>query len=108
MTGFDYKNALEKMTHHPGVYQMLDADGALIYVGKAKDLKKRVGSYFGRKPDSAKTRVLVKQIQVINITVTRTEAEALLLESNLIKQHKPPLQRGPAGRQELSVFIPVR
>ena len=89
MTGFDYKNALEKMTHHPGVYQMLDADGALIYVGKAKDLKKRVGSYFGRKPDSAKTRALVKQIQFINITVTRTEAEALLLESNLIKQHKP-------------------
>ena len=89
MTGFDYKKSLEKMTHHPGVYQMLDADATLIYVGKAKDLKKRVGSYFGKKPDSAKTRALVKQIHAINITVTRTEAEALLLESNLIKRHKP-------------------
>ena len=89
MTGFDYKKSLQKMTHHPGVYQMLDADATLIYVGKAKDLKKRVGSYFGKKPDSAKTRALVKQIHAINITVTRTEAEALLLESNLIKRHKP-------------------
>ncbi len=89
MTGFNYKASLEKMTHHPGVYQMLDADGTLIYVGKAKDLKKRVGSYFGRKPDSAKTRALVRQIHGINIAVTRTEAEALLLESNLIKRHKP-------------------
>ena len=89
MSGFDYKNALENMTHHPGVYQMFDADGAMIYVGKAKDLKKRVGSYFGRKPDSAKTRALVRQIRDINVAVTRTEAEALLLESNLIKQHKP-------------------
>lgn len=89
MTGFDYKASLEKMTHHPGVYQMLDADGTLIYVGKAKNLKKRVGSYFGRTPDSAKTRALVRQIHDINIAVTRTEAEALLLESNLIKRHKP-------------------
>ena len=89
MTGFDHKNALAKMTRHPGVYQMFDADGALLYVGKAKDLKKRVASYFGRKPDSAKTRTLVRQIHDINVAVTRTEAEALLLESNLIKQHKP-------------------
>ena len=77
------------MTHHPGVYRMLDGDGALLYVGKAKDLKKRVASYFGKKPDSAKTRALVRQVRDINVTVTRTEAEALLLESNLIKQHKP-------------------
>ena len=89
MAGFDYKNALEKMTHHPGVYRMLDGDGALIYVGKAKDLKKRVASYFGKKPDSPKTRAMVRQIQAVDVTVTRTEAEALLLESNLIKQHKP-------------------
>ncbi len=89
MTGFDYKSSLEKMTHHPGVYRMLDGDGTLIYVGKAKDLKKRVASYFGKKPDSPKTRALVRQIQVVEVTVTRTEAEALLLESNLIKQHKP-------------------
>ena len=85
----DLKKALEKMTHHPGVYRMLDADGTLIYVGKAKDLKKRVASYFGKKPDSPKTRALIRQIRDVDITVTRTEAEALLLESNLIKQHKP-------------------
>ena len=89
MIGFDYKRALEKMTHHPGVYQMLDGNGAMIYVGKAKDLKKRVASYFGKKPETAKTRSLVRQIHAVNVTVTRTEAEALLLESNLIKQHKP-------------------
>ena len=89
MTVFDYKSSLERMTHHPGVYRMLDADGTLIYVGKARDLKKRVASYFGKKPDSPKTRALVKQIQAVDVTVTRTEAEALLLESNLIKQHKP-------------------
>ncbi|MCY4361737.1 MAG: excinuclease ABC subunit UvrC [Gammaproteobacteria bacterium] len=89
MTVFDYKSSLEKMTHHPGVYRMLDGDGTLIYVGKAKDLKKRVASYFGKKPDSPKTRALVSQIQAVDVTVTRTEAEALLLESNLIKQHKP-------------------
>ena len=89
MTVFDYKSSLEKMTHHPGVYRMLDGDGTLIYVGKAKDLQKRVASYFGKKPDSPKTRALVRQIQAVDVTVTRTEAEALLLESNLIKQHKP-------------------
>ena len=89
MTGFDYKKSLEKMTHHPGVYRMLDGDGILLYVGKAKDLKKRVASYFGKKPDSPKTRALIRQIRDINVTVTRTEAEALLLESNMIKQHKP-------------------
>ena len=89
MTGFDYKTSLDKMTHHPGVYRMLDGDGALLYVGKAKDLKKRVASYFGKKPDSPKTRAMVRQIRDVNVTVTRTEAEALLLESNLIKQHKP-------------------
>ena len=89
MSGFDYKFSLEKMTHHPGVYRMLDGAGALLYVGKAKDLKKRVASYFGKKPDSPKTRALVRQIHAVDVTVTRTEAEALLLESNLIKQHKP-------------------
>ena len=85
----DLKNSLENMTHYPGVYRMIDADGTLIYVGKAKDLKKRVASYFGKKADSPKTRAMVKQVQAVEVTVTRTEAEALLLESNLIKQHKP-------------------
>ena len=85
----DLKNSLENMTHYPGVYRMIDADGTLVYVGKAKDLKKRVASYFGKKADSPKTRAMVRQVRVVEVTVTRTEAEALLLESNLIKQHKP-------------------
>ena len=85
----DLKHSLENMTHYPGVYRMIDTDGTLIYVGKAKDLKKRVASYFGKKADSPKTRAMVKQVQAVEVTVTRTEAEALLLESNLIKQHKP-------------------
>ena len=85
----DLKQSLENMTHYPGVYRMIDADGTLIYVGKAKDLKKRVASYFGKKADSPKTRAMVKQVCAVEVTVTRTEAEALLLESNLIKQHKP-------------------
>ncbi len=85
----DLKHALETMTHYPGVYRMLDADGSLLYVGKAKNLKKRVASYFGKRSDSPKTRALVKQICAVEVTVTRTEAEALLLESNLIKQRRP-------------------
>lgn len=89
MTGFDHKSLLATMTCHAGVYQMFDANHALLYVGKAKNLKKRVGSYFGNKPQSARTRALVRQVCAVQVTVTRTEAEALLLESNLIKQHRP-------------------
>ena len=83
------KSSLEKMTHRPGVYRMFDEDGALIYVGKAKDLKKRVSSYFSKQPETPKTRALVRRVNEVSVTVTRTEAEALLLESNLIKRHKP-------------------
>ena len=89
MGGFNHKNALQRVTHHPGVYLMLDERGMPLYVGKAKDLRKRVGSYFGRTPESPKTRALLKQVDNIKVTVTRTEAEALLLESNLIKRHRP-------------------
>lgn len=83
------KSSLEKMTHCPGVYRMFDEDGALIYVGKAKDLKKRVSSYFSKQAETPKTRALVRRVSELSVTVTRTEAEALLLESNLIKRHKP-------------------
>ncbi len=88
MNSLDIENFLRNLTTRPGVYSMLDADGKVIYVGKAKNLKKRVTSYFQRSLDS-KTLTLVKQIQSIEVTVTRNEREALLLESNLIKQWMP-------------------
>jgi excinuclease ABC subunit C len=68
---------------------MFDADSTVIYVGKARNLKNRVSSYFGKKQDSLKTRALVGQIRAIQVTVTHTEGEALLLENNLIKDLKP-------------------
>ena len=73
----------------PGVYRMLDADGKVLYVGKAKQLKRRVASYFGRRPQDAKTRTLLQAVASMDVTVTGTEQEALLLEYNLIKTHKP-------------------
>jgi len=77
------------LTDEPGIYRMLDQDGTVLYVGKASHLKKRVSSYFNRHHPSAKTRSLVKQIATIEVTITRTEAEALLLESSLIKSLHP-------------------
>ena len=72
-----------------GTYQMMDSDGVVLYVGKAKNLKKRVSSYFRKSGISAKTSALVKRISDIDITVTETETEALILEQNLIKKHRP-------------------
>jgi excinuclease ABC subunit C len=86
---FDAKAFLKTLPTRPGVYRMLDADGTILYVGKAGSLRKRVASYFRSSGLSAKTRALVEQIAEIGITVTHTEGEALLLESNLIKQHRP-------------------
>ena len=77
------------LTTHPGVYQMIDAKGQIIYVGKARNLKARVSSYFSGKDASIKTRAMVEQVRDIQVIVTRTESEALLLENNLIKQHQP-------------------
>ena len=92
MTGthpFDAQSFLRSLTHRPGVYRMLDARHDVIYVGKARDLKKRVSSYFQRKQASAKTQAMMALTSRVEVTVTNTEAEALLLEYNLIKQHKP-------------------
>ncbi len=80
---------LQTLPHKPGVYQYFDAEGSIIYVGKAKDLKKRVSSYFTKTHDNGKTRVLVKKIVNIKHIVVDTETDALLLENNLIKKYQP-------------------
>lgn len=80
---------LSALPDSPGCYQYFDERGTIIYVGKAKNLKKRVSSYFNKEHDNNKTRVLVKQIRDIKYIVVDTEEDALLLENNLIKQHRP-------------------
>ena len=80
---------IKTLPHQPGVYQYFDIDDQLIYVGKAKDIKKRVSSYFNKHHDYGKTRVLVKNIVSVKHIVVETENDALLLENNLIKKYKP-------------------
>lgn len=82
-------NILKSLPNKPGVYQHLDKKGTIIYIGKAKDLKKRVSSYFSKHHDSARTHMLVRHIADINTIVTDTEFDALLLENNLIKEYQP-------------------
>jgi len=90
VTKFDYRKALEEIPHRPGVYQYWDADGQLIYIGKAKDLKNRVSSYFVKTSQlNGKTRVLVRKISRITFTIVDTEIDAWLLENSLIKRHQP-------------------
>jgi excinuclease ABC subunit C len=86
---FDPKTFLKSLTHRPGIYRMLNAKGKVIYVGKAGDLRKRVSSYFSRKPTDAKTASMMQVVEGVEVTVTNTETEALILEFNLIKEHKP-------------------
>ncbi|HFQ5315875.1 TPA: excinuclease ABC subunit UvrC [Vibrio vulnificus] len=86
---FDSVSFLKTVTHQPGVYRMYNAEAVVIYVGKAKDLKKRLSSYFRKKVDSEKTKALVSNIAKIDVTVTHTETEALILEHNYIKQYLP-------------------
>jgi len=90
MAAFDYKTALNDVPHRPGVYQYWDAEGVLIYIGKAKDLRNRVGSYFNSDNQlNGKTRVLVSKIRKITFTIVDTEIDAWLLENSLIKRHQP-------------------
>lgn len=83
------KSILSIIPEKPGCYQYFDENGVIIYVGKAKNLKRRVASYFNKEHDSSKTRVLVKQIRDIKYIVVDSEEDALLLENNLIKQYRP-------------------
>jgi len=86
---FDGRAAARALPHAPGVYQMRDAGGALLYVGKARDLRKRVASYFSGSAKSAKTQLLLGKVADLQVTITHTERDALLLENNLIKSEKP-------------------
>ena len=86
---FEVKSFLRSLTNRPGVYRMLDAKHKVLYVGKASDLRKRVSSYFHRSQTSVKTIAMMEQVARVEVTVANTEAEALILEYNLIKQHKP-------------------
>lgn len=83
------RSILQRLPESPGSYQYFDEHGTVIYVGKAKNLKRRVSSYFNREHDSRKTAILVSKIHDIHYTVVKTEAEALLLENQLIKQFQP-------------------
>jgi len=90
MSVFDYKKALTDIPHRPGVYQYWDQEDTLIYIGKAKDLRNRVGSYFNQDNQmNGKTRVLVSKIRKISFTIVDTEIDAWLLENSLIKKHQP-------------------
>ena len=86
---FEVRSFLRSLTHRPGVYRMLYASHKVIYVGKARDLKKRVSSYFNRTQAAAKTTAMMEQVARVEVTVANTETEALILEYSLIKRHKP-------------------
>lgn len=87
---FDSARFLASATQQPGIYQMFDADGKILYVGKAKNLKARLSSYFRKTGLTVKTAALVAKIRHIEVTITASETEALILEQNLIKSNRPP------------------
>ena len=90
ITTNDYlKGIVLNLPDSPGIYQYLNSEGTIIYVGKAKNLKRRVSSYFNREHPNGKTRLLVSKIADIRYIVVKTEEDALLLENNLIKKYKP-------------------
>ena len=102
----DYlKGIVLNLPESPGIYQYLNAEGTIIYVGKAKNLKRRVSSYFNREHEPGKTRVLVSKIADIRYIVVNTEEDALLLENNLIKKYKPRYNVLLKRRQDLPVHL---
>lgn len=88
-TGETIKTIVKSLPHRPGVYRFYDKEGKVIYVGKAKNLHKRVASYFNKEHESGKLRLMVKKIENIEVVVTESEQDALLLENNLIKKLQP-------------------
>ena len=86
---FDADELVKTLPNKPGVYRMLDASGTVLYVGKARNLKKRVASYFQRPAEHPKTQAMLAHVHSVEITVTHNETEALLLENNLIKSLRP-------------------
>ena len=89
MEPLDVREKVKLLPHSPGVYQFFDADGKILYVGKAKDLRNRVGSYFAKYHSDGKTSLLVQKIRDLRTIVVDTEFDALLLENSLIKEHQP-------------------
>ena len=90
MPDLDVREKVKLLPHQPGVYQFFDSEGVIIYIGKAKDLRNRVGSYFNKlKFETGKTAKLVSKITDLKVIVVETEFDALLLENSLIKQHQP-------------------
>ena len=87
---FDHSRFLSNTSQQPGIYQMFGGDGAILYVGKAKNLKARLSSYFRKTGLTPKTQALVARIARIEVTITASETEALILEQNLIKSNRPP------------------
>src|SRR5437762_9202925 len=89
MSEFDPKEFIASLPRRPGVYRMFGAGHELLYVGKARSLRDRVGTYFAPRNVDPKVQALTAQIEGVEVTVTNSETEALLLEYNLIKAHKP-------------------
>jgi len=87
--GFDPRPIVRRLPHKPGVYRFLNGEGKVLYVGKARDLRKRVTSYFRSGNPGGKTGLMIQQVRDISVTVVGNEAEALILENNLIKEHRP-------------------